>query len=149
VLIWFERFNLTQNGIFRFIMPRIDAPAGVSEPLVATLPRALKPRHSYSGPSFPQLGMLPQSRPSFLVTLALPPPATTQFSRKYFTLTRNIGPLPTGLSPPPGSSFLIVPQFNASPLGCNPAGCKPEKTGKSAKNGKPGKLSCSGFSSAP
>ena len=29
-------------------MPQIYAAAGVSEPLVATLPRALKPRHSYS-----------------------------------------------------------------------------------------------------
>ena len=29
----------------------MDAAAGVSEPLVATLPRALKPRHSYSAPS--------------------------------------------------------------------------------------------------
>ena len=29
-------------------MPQIDVAAGVSEPLVATLPRALKPRHSYS-----------------------------------------------------------------------------------------------------
>ena len=30
------------------------------------------------------------------------------------------------------------PEFGALPLRCNPGGCKPEKTGKSAKNGKPG-----------
>ena len=58
-----------------FIMPWVDAAAGVSEPLVATLPQALKPRHIYSAP-FRPVTLRASSFPASLFPplLALSPP---------------------------------------------------------------------------
>ena len=55
-------------------MPQIDAAAGVSEPLVATLPRALKPRHSYFDSLLPPTWLAHSISASQLLLFALPPP---------------------------------------------------------------------------
>ena len=101
--------NLTQNGIFRFIMPWVDAAAGVSEPLVATLPQALKPRHSYLTSFFYWLDFVLSAPLACTPCSVSPPTAISHFSRKYFTLT--LEPEHEKTPPETAESSVIAPDF--------------------------------------